>query len=214
MDVGEAITDAYTSPPLSQPIDIAVLVSGSGTNLQALIDHQGSYRVATVISDRVDAPALDRARAVGAETVVVPWNGDRDDFTHRICDALERCGAAWVVLAGFMRILGPEAIRRFPDRIVNIHPSLLPAFPGSNAVAQALARGVKQTGVTVHFVDEQVDHGPIIAQVPVEVLPDDDEDALHARIRRQEHVIYPAVVDALARGEIEVSGRRVEWRKR
>lgn len=203
----------YTPPPLSQPIDIAVLVSGSGTNLQALLDHQGSYRVATVVSDRPDAPALERARAAGAEAVVVTWTGDRDDFTHRVCDVLKRAGVAWVVLAGFMRILGREAMERFPDRIVNIHPSLLPAFPGANAVAKALEYGVKQTGVTVHFVDEEVDHGPIIAQVPVEVLPDDDVGTLHARIQQQEHVLYPAVVDALVRGEIRVSGRKVEWRK-
>ncbi|HZI37900.1 MAG TPA: formyltransferase family protein, partial [Acidimicrobiia bacterium] len=109
--------------------------------------------------------------------------------------------------------LGREAMERFPDRIVNIHPSLLPAFPGANAVAKALEYGVKQTGVTVHFVDEEVDHGPIIAQVPVEVLPDDDVGTLHARIQQQEHVLYPAVVDALVRGEIRVSGRKVEWRK-
>lgn len=198
---------------MSQPIDIAVLASGSGTNLQALLDNQGSYRVSIVVSDNPDALALDRARACGTETMVVPWHGDRDDFTRRICDVLEKAGVAWVVLAGFMRILGPEAIQRFPNRIVNIHPSLLPAFPGANAVAQALAYGVKQTGVTVHFVDEQVDHGPIIAQVPVEVLPDDDEETLHARIRQQEHVIYPAVVEALVEGEIEVDGRRVEWRR-
>lgn len=198
---------------MSQPIDIAVLASGSGTNLQALLDNQGSYRVSIVVSDNPDALALDRARAGGTETMVVPWHGDRDDFTRWICDVLEKAGVAWVVLAGFMRILGPEAIQRFPNRIVNIHPSLLPAFPGANAVAQALAYGVKQTGVTVHFVDEQVDHGPIIAQVPVEVLPDDDEETLHARIRQQEHVIYPAVVEALVEGEIEVDGRRVEWRR-
>src|SRR5690606_33855668 len=117
------------------------------------------------------------------------------------------------VLAGFMRILGREAMERFPDRIVNIHPSLLPAFPGANAVAKALEYGVKQTGVTVHFVDEEVDHGPIIAQVPVEVLPDDDVGTLHARIQQQEHVLYPAVVDALVRGGIRVSGRRLEGRE-
>lgn len=127
---------------------------------------------------------------------------------------MDRSGAHVVVLAGFMRILGPEAIRRFPDRILNIHPSLLPSFPGSNAVAAALAHGAKMTGVTVHFVDEEVDHGPIIAQVPVEILDDDDEASLHARIQHEEHRIYPEVVSALARGEVTVHNRRVRWSRR
>jgi phosphoribosylglycinamide formyltransferase 1 len=107
-----------------------------------------------------------------------------------------------VVLAGFMRILGPEAIRRYPGRIVNIHPSLLPSFPGGRAVAAALQHGVKVTGVTVHFVDEQVDHGPIIAQVPVEVLPDDTVESLHRRIQRAEHLLYPGIVADLCRGTL------------
>lgn len=189
------------------PIDIAVLVSGSGSNLQALIDSAESYRIAAVISDKAGVKALDRAEAAGIPTEIVTWDGDRSTFTARICDAVDRAGAEAVALAGFMRILGPEAIDRFPGRIVNIHPSLLPAFPGADAVGQALAHGVAVSGVTVHFVDEQVDHGPIIAQVPVEVFPEDSEDSLHERIRRQEHVIYPEVVNALARGEVAWGGR-------
>lgn len=205
-----------TLPSLRQgsAIDIAVLVSGSGSNLQALLDKQGEYRVVGVISDRPGVPALERAATAGVPTMVIPWAGDRIGFTRAICDAVDDTGADVMVLAGFMRVLGPEAIRRFPDRILNIHPSLLPSFPGADAVAQALAHGAKVAGVTVHFVDEQVDHGPIIAQVPVAVLADDDEESLHHRIQVEEHRIYPEVVAALARGEIAVTGRRVQWRRR
>ena len=192
-----------------RPIDIAVLVSGSGSNLQALVDQQGSYRVVSVISDRSGVRALDRAAAAGVTTEVVEWRGDRDTFTADVCDFVEKAGAEAMVLAGFMRILGHEAVRRFP--ILNIHPSLLPAFPGAHAVAQAIAHGVTVTGVTVHFVDEQVDHGPIVAQVPVEVLGDDTEATLHARLQKEEHLLYPRVVSAFARGDIQLDGHRVLW---
>lgn len=117
-----------------------------------------------------------------------------------------------MVLAGFMRILSPPFIERFPNRIVNIHPSLLPAFPGAHAVQNALDYGVVTTGVTVHFVDEKVDHGPIIAQVPVAVQPDDDVETLHARIQVEEHRVYPVVVEALVEGRLSVEGRKVRWR--
>ena len=167
-----------------------------------------------MVSDRHDAAALERARQAGIRPVVVEWQGDRDEFTSRICDVIDEAGAGLVVLAGFMRILGPEAVRRFPGRILNIHPSLLPAFPGtmSQAVGGALSHGVKVTGVTVHVVDEQVDHGPIVAQVPVEVRPDDTIETLHARIQQEEHRLYPEVVAAFARGEVVVDGRTVRSR--
>ncbi len=193
-----------------QPIDIAVLVSGSGSNLQALLDDQADYRIVVVISDRADAGGLARAAAAGVPTVVVGWEGDRSAFTARLCDVAEEWGARAMVLAGFMRILGREAMPRFPGAILNIHPSLLPAFPGSRAVARALAAGVETTGVTVHFVDEEVDHGPIIAQETVDVLPGDSEASLHARIQDHEHRLYPEVVGALARGEIRLAGRSVQ----
>lgn len=157
--------------------------------------------------------ALQRAEEAGIPARVTGWSGDRDAFTAAICDTVAASGAEVIVLAGFMRILGPEAIARFPDRIINIHPSLLPAFPGAHAVENALDYGVKVTGVTVHFVDEKVDHGPIIAQVPVEVRPGDDRAGLHARLQVEEHRLYPEVVAGLARGEITVQDRRVEWRK-
>jgi len=201
--------------PLTAP-PIAVLISGTGSNLQALIDTMGGdYRIAVVLSDREDAPGLRRARKAGIPTVVVPWSshGDRDGFTDAVCDAARRFGAEALVLAGFMRILGPSAITAFPDAIINIHPALLPAFPGAHAVEQALAHGVRYTGVTVHFVDEQVDHGPIIAQEPVAILPGDDVESLHARMQTVEHRLLPRVVSAFGRGELAVEGRHVHWRQ-
>jgi len=195
-------------------IRIAVLASGSGTNLQALIDTPDlGAEIVIVVSDRPESEALRRAERAGITTSVVPWraSGSRAEFSGAIRGEVERFEIDAVVLAGFMRILGPEMIRGYRNRIVNIHPSLLPAFPGANAVAQALEHGVKVTGVTVHFVDEEVDHGPIIAQRAVRVLADDDPESLHARIRVEEHHLYPLVVQALARGDIEVDGRIVRW---
>lgn len=136
---------------------------------------------------------------------------DRDHFSAAIADAALMAGAEALILAGFMRILAPVAIAKFPNRILNIHPSLLPAFPGAHAIAQALAHGVKLTGVTVHFVDEEVDHGPIIAQRPVPVLRGDNEQQLRERIQMEEHRLYPEVVRAFASGEIDVVGREVIW---
>jgi len=164
-----------------------------------------------VISDVEDCRALERARQASIETAVVPYRGDRSDFTKEICDVADRAGVEALVLAGFMRILGPDAIARFPHRIVNVHPSLLPAFPGADAVGQALRAGVQVTGVTVHLVDERVDHGPIIAQRAVPVLPGDDEASLHERIQVKEHEIYPRVVRALVEGRLLVDNGKVIW---
>jgi len=184
---------------------IAVLISGTGSNLRRILEyqhsHEASYEVAVVITDR-PAPGLRWARQYGVPSIVVPWSGDRAAFTTEICDEIDGAGSDWVVLAGFMRILSSEAIDRFPGRIVNIHPSLLPAFPGPHAVEAALAAGVDHTGVTIHFVVEAVDAGPIIAQRKVPILPGDTVDSLHARIQVQEHDLYPAVVDALVAGRV------------
>jgi len=195
-------------------INIAVLASGSGTNLQALIDASDlGADICLVVSDRPGAAALRRAEAVGIKSRVVPWADfdSRAEFTKTILGEIESSGAQAVVLAGFMRVLSGELIGVFRNRVLNIHPSLLPAFPGANAVQQALDQGVKVTGVTVHFVDEEVDHGPIIAQRAVPVLPDDDLASLHARIQVEEHDLYPRVVGAFARGELNVEGRKVSW---
>lgn len=191
-------------------IDIAVLVSGSGTNLQALLDRPDVLaRIRLVASDREDALALERASAAGIDTTVVRWHDHpgRDAFSTALADAVEDRGCKGVVLAGFMRILAPSFVDRFPGRILNVHPSLLPAFPGAHAVESALEHGVKVTGVTVHIVDEQVDHGPIIAQRPVPVEPGDTVDSLHGRIQAEEHKLYPDIVAAFIRGEIDEIGR-------
>ncbi len=209
----------YTLPPRSTGrveviIIIAVLASGSGTNLQALIDDPDLRGdIGLVLSDRADATALERAIGAGIPAKVLPWGdyGSRSEFSLAIKDEIEKARVEVVVLAGFMRVLGGELVGAFRNQILNIHPSLLPAFPGAHAVDQALDHGVKLTGVTVHFVDEQVDHGPIIAQRAVPVLPDDDRDSLHARIQVEEHDLYPKVVAALANGEITVEGRKVRW---
>ena len=207
----------YTPAPFVRrdSINIAVLVSGSGSNLQALIDASSDSsfpaRIVGVISDRPGVRALERAERVGIPTEVVTWAGDREEFTDRVCSAAASFAAEAMILAGFMRILGPGAVRRFPGRILNIHPSLLPAFPGAHAVEQALEHGVKVTGVTVHFVDEEVDHGPIIAQEPVQVDAADDERTLHARIQLVEHRLFPEVLSAFAEGRLSIDGRKVVW---
>lgn len=196
-------------------INIAVLVSGSGTNLQALIDAPDlGAAINVVISDRHGVPALSRAERAGIPSLVLPRVGfsSREEFSDAIRAEVEAHAVDAIVLAGFMRILTGELIDKYPNRILNIHPSLLPAFPGNDAVVRALEHGVKITGVTVHFVDEQVDHGPIIAQRAVPVLPDDDQQSLHRRIQVEEHDLYPMVVSALATGEILVDGSRVIWR--
>lgn len=196
---------------------IAVLVSGNGTNLQAIIDAASApgfaAGVVVVISDRAGVRALDRAAAASIPTAVVDWDDQpsREVFTKTICDVAADHGAKGLAMAGFMRVLSPLAIDRFPNRILNIHPSLLPAFPGAKAVEDALEYGAKLTGVTVHFIDEHVDHGPIIYQEDVIVDPRDTPATLHDKIQRVEHRVYPKIIDAFARGKLTVQGRLVLW---
>ncbi len=191
-----------------------MLVSGSGSNLQALIDRldPSVASIVLVLSDRPGAFGLERAKGAGIPTAVVEWAGDRARFTSDVCNVVQAAGAEAMVLAGFMRILGREAIDRFPHRILNIHPSLLPSFPGAHAVEDALDYGVTTTGVTIHFVDEKVDHGPICSQHPVPVRAGDTVESLHARIQEQEHLHYPRVVEAFCAGRLEIEGRKVIWR--
>ncbi len=166
-----------------------------------------------VVSDRPDSLALERARDADIPTGVVRWQDhpDRDSFSAALAATVEDAGAKGVVLAGFMRILAPSFVERFPGRILNVHPSLLPAFPGARAVENALEYGVKTTGVTVHFVDEEIDHGPIVSQVAVPVRDDDTVATLHERIQAEEHLLYPQVVEAFVSGRLAVEGRRVRW---
>jgi len=183
-------------------VTVGVLVSGAGTNLQALLDAQADgalapAKISVVVSNNPDAPALARATAAGVPTRVVDHRGlSRPEFEDRLIAALGDVDL--VVLAGFMRVLTAHFLDRFPDRVINTHPSLLPAFPGMDAPGQAIAAGVAESGVTVHFVDPSVDGGPIIAQVPVPVLPGDTAATLHARIQAEEHVLLPRVVWELA----------------
>ena len=193
---------------------VAVLVSGHGSNLQALLDAAAApgsgMAVVLVAADRPGAFGLERARRAGVDTAVVrPGDHpDRPAFDLALRDRVAAARPDVVCLAGFMRILGPAFVRAFPDRIVNTHPSLLPAFRGAHAVRDALAYGVKVTGCTVHLVDEQVDHGPVLFQAAVPVEPGDDEDRLHGRIKAEEHRLLPLAVRLLAEGRVRVEGRR------
>lgn len=167
-------------------LSIVVLVSGSGTLLQAILDHQGpSYRVAGVVADN-HCEAIDRATRAGVRAAVVELGADRAEWNEQLAQRVEALHPDLVVSAGFMRILGPQFLARFQGRTINTHPSLLPAFPGADAVGEALAYGVKVTGCTVHYVDAGVDTGEIIAQRAVEVQPGDTKETLHERIKQTE----------------------------
>jgi phosphoribosylglycinamide formyltransferase-1 len=190
---------------------IAVLASGVGSNLQALLDDPIVRPwVALVVSDSEGARALERGRAAGVEAAFLdPAAFDaRADFDAALLEIFAERHIEFVVNAGFMRILGPEIVHAYDGRWLNVHPSLLPAFPGANAVPDALAWGVKVTGATVHLLDEEVDHGPIVAQQAVPVLDDDDEWSLHGRIQEAEHRIYKSAVRALVEGRVKLDGRR------
>lgn len=191
---------------------IAVLVSGSGTNLQALLDDPVcGPRVALVLSDRPGVQALARATSRGVDTAVVrPEDHEgRGAFDRTVADILRDRGIDVIVTAGYMRLLGPPVLDAYAGRWLNVHPSLLPAFPGMHGVADALAHGVKITGVTVFLVDEGVDTGPIVAQEAIEVRDDDDWDSLEARVHEVEHRLLPAATAALVEGRLRVEGRKV-----
>ncbi len=195
---------------------IAVLVSGRGSNLQAIIDNieKGllSSELAVVISDQTDAYALERARAHNITAVLVSAKGyknKREEYDALLVKELRERNVDLVCLAGFMRIITPVLIRAFPNRILNIHPSLLPAFPGLHVQKKALNHGVKFSGCTVHFVDEGMDTGPIIIQAVVPILDSDTEDSLSERILKQEHKIYSRAIQLFAEGRLKIEGRRV-----
>lgn len=195
-------------------LTIGVLISGRGSNLQAIIDAAArgeiTGRIAVVISNKADAYGLERARKAGIDALCIPSKGkERTDFESELVEALESRGVELVCLAGFMRVLSPYFIRRFKHRIINIHPALLPSFPGENAQAQAFDYGVKVSGCTVHFVDEGVDTGQVIVQVPVEVREDDTAETLSARILEQEHRAFPRAIQLFAEGRLQAAGRKV-----
>ena len=196
---------------------LGILISGRGSNFEAIADSVaggtlGSLgaEIAVVISNRADARGLETAVARGLSAVCLPSKGlDREVYDRTLAAELHRHGVDLVCLAGFMRLLSAGFIREFPNRILNIHPSLLPAFPGLDAQHQALAHGVKITGCTVHFVDEDLDAGPIVIQAAVPVRDDDTEETLAARILTQEHRIYAEAIGIVIAGQYRVEGRRV-----
>jgi phosphoribosylglycinamide formyltransferase-1 len=195
---------------------IAVLASGSGTNLQALLDDRAVGPCVTlVVSDVPSAFALERARARGVRAVVLEPSHYPDNGAHDLAleHLLEEEGIEIVLLAGYMRILGPNVVRAFANRVLNVHPALLPAFPGAHAVRDALEWGARVTGATVHLVDEEVDHGPVVLQEAVVILADDDERSLHARIQEVEHRLFPYAARLLAEGLLDVDGRHVRIRE-
>ena len=195
--------------------NLGILLSGRGSNFEAIAKNIAAgkipnVRIAIVISNRTDAGGLTIAQQFGFETAVVPSkNRPREDHDREVVALLQRHKVDLVCLAGYMRLLSPWFVKQFPQKILNIHPSLLPAFPGLEAQEQAFAYGVKMSGCTVHFVDEELDHGPIIVQKAVAVRDDDDEHTLAARILEQEHVAYSEAIATVLGGNYEVVGRKL-----
>jgi phosphoribosylglycinamide formyltransferase-1 len=193
---------------------IGALISGRGSNLQAIIgavtESRLDARIGVVISNRSDAPGLERAARAGIETVVLSHKpfARREDYDRALVAELRARGVRLVCLAGFMRLLSPTFVEAFPNAILNVHPSLLPAFPGIDAQRQALEHGVKVSGATVHLVTPELDAGPVILQAPVPVLDDDSVETLSARILAEEHRIYPEAIAIVLGGQWHVQGRR------
>jgi phosphoribosylglycinamide formyltransferase-1 len=203
---------------MSQPKKLGILLSGRGSNFEAIADSIQAGRltaeIAIVISNRADAPGLESARRRGLNAKLIPSRGrTREDHDAEVIAALKDAQVDLICLAGYMRLLSPEFVRAFPNKILNIHPSLLPAFPGLEAQKQAFDYGVKVSGCTVHFVDEHLDHGAIILQKTVPVLENDDAHSLAARILEQEHIAYSEAIQLVLSGEVEVEDRRVVRKK-
>jgi phosphoribosylglycinamide formyltransferase 1 len=194
--------------------NLGILLSGRGSNFEAIAKAVASGKIldtaiAIVISNRADAGGLARARELGIETLVIPSKGKaREEHDREVVTALQQHKVDLICLAGYMRLLSPWFVKQFPHRILNIHPSLLPAFPGLEAQEQAFVYGVKIAGCTVHFVDEELDHGPIIVQRAVPVLDTDDEHSLAERILEQEHIAYPEAINLVLSGKFHIAGRR------
>jgi phosphoribosylglycinamide formyltransferase-1 len=195
--------------------NLGILLSGRGSNFEAIAAKVASgeireARIAVVVSNKADAPGLDIARRLGLTLVVISSQGkQREEHDREVAAALQQHKVDLVCLAGYMRLLSPWFVRQFPYRILNIHPSLLPAFPGLEAQEQAFAYGVKVTGCTVHFVDEELDHGPIVIQKAIPVFDTDNEHRLAARILEQEHLAYSEAINLVLGGKYEIVGRRM-----
>lgn len=194
---------------------LGILLSGRGSNFVAIADSIDAgripnARIAVVISNRSDAPGIATARQRGLNAIAIPSKGKpREEHDREVVAALKQHGIDLVCLAGYMRLLSPWFVQQFPRRILNIHPSLLPAFPGLEAQEQAFAYGVKVSGCTVHFVDEELDHGPIIVQKTVPVHEGDDERTLSSRILEEEHIAYAEAINIVLNGNFEIAGRRL-----
>jgi phosphoribosylglycinamide formyltransferase 1 len=199
--------------------NLGILLSGRGSNLVAIADSIAAGRIADtqiaiVMSNRADAPGISAARQRGLRATVIPSKGTpREEHDREMVAGLQEHQVDLVCLAGYMRLLSPWFVRQFPRRILNIHPSLLPAFPGLEAQEQAFVYGVKVSGCTVHFVDEELDHGAIIVQKTVPVLDSDDEPALAQRILEQEHIAYSEAINIVLKGDFEILGRRLRGKK-
>ena len=199
----------------NKPVPLAILISGRGSNMRAIGEAVAEGRlnavIRVVVSSRADAPGLQWARDAGIETLVITPGGfgTRDAFDNALVEALKSRGATLVCLAGFMRLVGASFCDAFPNAVLNVHPSLLPAFPGKDAQGQALAHGVKVSGVTVHFVTPELDAGPIILQAAVPVRDDDTRETLSARILVEEHRVYPEAIQRVIEGGWRLDGRRV-----
>jgi phosphoribosylglycinamide formyltransferase-1 len=195
--------------------NLGILLSGRGSNFEAIARNVAAgkipdARIAVVISNRADAGGLEIAKNLGLTSLVIPSKGkERKDHDREVFAALQEYKVDLVCMAGYMRLLSPWFVRQFPNRILNIHPSLLPAFPGLEAQQQAFAYGVKVSGCTVHLVDEELDHGPIIVQRAIPVLDRDDEHTLAARILEQEHIAYTEAINIVLEGKYEIVGRRL-----
>jgi phosphoribosylglycinamide formyltransferase-1 len=200
---------------MRRQVPIGVLISGSGTNLQAMIDaieaKELDAKIQLVLSNRADAYGLVRAKKHGVPIEVLDHKrfSSREDFDQAVVDILRARGVELVVLAGFMRLLSPVFVRAYSNRIMNIHPALLPAFPGLHVQKKAVEHGVRFSGCTVHFVNEECDEGPIIIQAVVPVFPEDTEESLASRILEQEHRIYPRAIQLYSEGRLRIEGRRV-----
>lgn len=200
-------------------MNIGILISGRGSNMLAIIKavENGEIpnaKVSVVISDKPNAAGIEKAKSCGIETLIIEREGlNREEHDEKILTELRKRKVEVVCLAGYMRLLSKKFIEAYPNRIVNIHPSLLPAFPGLDAQKQAIEYGVKVSGCTVHFVDEKLDHGPIILQKAVEVKDDDTPESLSARILEQEHKIYVEALKLIAENKIEIRGRKVILKK-
>lgn len=206
--------DEMASEEPSQPLKIGVLLSGSGSNLQALIDANKDNtlhaRIVLVISSRPDAYGLIRAEQAGIEYLSLDreWYEDSSAANKYIAEQFKAAGAEYIVMAGYMRKVTEEVLDAFPDRVINLHPALLPSFKGAHAIQEAFDSGVKITGITVHFANAEYDKGPIIAQVPVIIEEQDTLESLEARMHEVEHALYPQVIEMLAQGRVSIDEKR------